>query len=206
MANELTMQKALKDLLETLYQDYAVKIYQGKEIKNKDSKRVRAVPDLIIEHPFTFYNKSYKKEVMKTPIGIEMKSDPCQISKMAKGMVDQLKISYSKQEYVVEGRIIKTNSSLFTTPSLIKNGFLCKYQLVQNDYDCFSGNFAKHENFVIKRFAWAFNVGILLNNPYSEELQISYHNYLYDLYGHPRFGDTVPDPYYGGKREAYSWK
>jgi len=183
---ELKIQESLKKLLQLQYtQQSNVFIYQGKEIKNKIGRKHKRVPDLIIEHPFTFHNRSYKKDVLVSPIGIEVKGEDCKIGQMARGMVDQLKNSYQFETYKINNKEMKTNSSLFTTPELIRTGYF------STDYE---NDYHKHELYVIKRFAWAFNVGLILKNPYQNEYLFSYHNNLYDLFGNLKIPDTNFDP------------
>lgn len=161
-------QPRLKKLLEYHYKDYPeVKVYQGTEIKNVIKKKWRKVPDLILIHPFNFFNNSYKKPVLKSPIGIEVKSND-KIAAIAGGLVDQLRDKYAYEEYLVDGEQIKTNSSLFTAPQFIKEG---KYR---DD---------PHILWTVKRFAWAFDVGLILKDIKTPNLMISYHNFIYTLDG-----------------------
>lgn len=197
------MQESLKKLLEYEYRNFQdVNIWQGKEIKNVVGRKHSKVPDLIIQHPFRFHNQSYGKDVLHSPIGIEFKkgSDKkngseeygkINIAKIVKGIVNQLNKSYINETYKTPIGETRIRSMLFTTPELIKLGYLRNFKgsIHEGGHVTYTKEYRSHELFIMKRVAWACNVGFLLKNPSYPEYLISYHNFLYDLFGNYRSGD-----------------
>lgn len=135
-------------------------------------------PDLVLFHDITFNHPSVKKEVLKSPIGIEFKNAET-LNAITTGVVDQLQGKYLNKEY--QNRETKEkfrlNSLAFATTLSIKEGVIYKR------------NFPNASNFFVERFCWRANVAVMFNVK-DKGICFSYRNYYFKLNGQSFWFDS----------------
>lgn len=170
---ELKMQKLLAQSLNIEFERMCIgaKAYVGNEFKNSNGKRWNKKPDLLIFHNLWIIHPRTKKEILKSPIGIEFKNGN-KFNQITIGVLNQITKRYSNETYYLNNNketTFKLGSLAFATTTSCSTGTV------------YATNYQEASNFFIERFCWRANVAVILKH--NDEFVFSFVNYLFALNG-----------------------